>query len=439
MGVEVLKVVGGVADALSRVVLTHTSPAALPPPFPSSLPHSDFSNTAEIMFPPRGNKTTPPHTLNHTFKFKTYCPVAFRMLRSVFGIDSADFLMSICGNSNFIEFMSNARSGQFFFYSHDGRYMIKTMTGVEAKYLESIMPSYYEHCAANPDTLITRFMGLYKVKMYHLKRNVKFVIMGSVFDTDVNLTTMFDLKGSSLGRDAGAGDAVQKDNDLRARMANNGGAGFTIKDETILPRLKAVLQTDLLWLRKVNIIDYSMLIGVGTERIGEVSRTSWEDPSTPSDDDYTPLSRGGQSRKLSYEATHSAPRARISPRLDGGFELAGASLLMENGMGATDDSQVDVLFLGIIDILQQFNSRKILESSYKSLLHKRESVSCSNPKFYAARFMRFFGTYMGNGDEQMDDDSALGQLVKSVKSRVGSMRASSVFRRQVGGEKSEEE
>ena len=46
-----------------------------------------------------------------------------------------DFLLSVCGNANFIEFISNAKSGQFFFYSSDGKYMIKTMTNTESKFL----------------------------------------------------------------------------------------------------------------------------------------------------------------------------------------------------------------------------------------------------------------------------------------------------------------
>ena len=70
-----------------------------------------------------------------SFKFKEYAPVAFAYLRRMFGVNEVDFLMSVCGNANFIEFVSNAKSGQFFFYSSDGKYMIKTMTNAESKFL----------------------------------------------------------------------------------------------------------------------------------------------------------------------------------------------------------------------------------------------------------------------------------------------------------------
>lgn len=83
----------------------------------------------------QGGPKTPPHQLSHTFKFKDYSPLAFAYLRRMFGVNEFDFLFSVCVNANFIEFISNAKSGQFFFYSNDGKYMIKTMTNAESKFL----------------------------------------------------------------------------------------------------------------------------------------------------------------------------------------------------------------------------------------------------------------------------------------------------------------
>lgn len=37
------------------------------------------------------------------------------------------YMLSVAGNYNFLEFISNAKSGEFFFFSHDERFMIKTM------------------------------------------------------------------------------------------------------------------------------------------------------------------------------------------------------------------------------------------------------------------------------------------------------------------------
>ena len=48
------------------------------------------------LFPRDGSKATPPHP-SADFKWKDYCPMAFRQLREVFNIDPGDYMLSICG------------------------------------------------------------------------------------------------------------------------------------------------------------------------------------------------------------------------------------------------------------------------------------------------------------------------------------------------------
>ena len=101
----------------------------------------DFMHVDKIMFPPEGGKfpnPTPPHRLMSKFKFKDYSAQMFKSLRKHFNIKESDYMLSICGNFNFIEFISNSKSGQFFFYSHDGRYLIKTQSRAESKFLRRI-------------------------------------------------------------------------------------------------------------------------------------------------------------------------------------------------------------------------------------------------------------------------------------------------------------
>jgi len=218
----------------------------------------DFMAEEKYEFAPKGSPTTPPHKLSHTFKFKDYAPVAFAYLRRLFGVNEFDFLLSVCGNANFIEFISNAKSGQFFFYSSDGKYMIKTMTNSESKFLRRILPHYFRHCTENPNTLLTKFYGMYRVKLYHLRRNVKFIIMNSVYYTDKSIQTFYDLKGSEIGRSAKPGQDVLKDNDLRKNLKED---AFSFSPE-LRVRFRAQVESDCNFLRKMQIMDYSMLIGV---------------------------------------------------------------------------------------------------------------------------------------------------------------------------------
>ncbi|CAN0521983.1 unnamed protein product, partial [Ectocarpus sp. 8 AP-2014] len=48
-----------------------------------------------------------------------------------------------------------------------------------------------------------------------------------------------------------------------------------------------------------------------------------------------------------------------------------------------------IYYLGIIDILQQYNTRKHAETFWKGLTHDRYEVSCVDPKLYYERFVDF--------------------------------------------------
>ncbi len=58
---------------------------------------------------------------------------------------------------------SQGKSGSFFYYTADGKYMLKTVHYREYKFLRKILKDYYYYIKQNPDTLITKFFGLHKL------------------------------------------------------------------------------------------------------------------------------------------------------------------------------------------------------------------------------------------------------------------------------------
>ena len=71
--------------------------------------------------------------------------------------------------------------------------------------------------------------------------------------------------------------------------------------------------------------------------------------------------------------------------------------LQDGGMsGVTDGGQSNhkTYFVGVIDILQQYNSRKIAETFFKGLRHNRKQISAVHPTFYGDRFLDFMDTYV---------------------------------------------
>jgi 1-phosphatidylinositol-4-phosphate 5-kinase len=175
------------------------------------------------------------------FSAQDYMTNVFRAVRALSNIDEADYMLSLAGDFNYIEFIANSKSGQFFFYSHDGKYMIKTQSKEESKLLRRIMPLYIQHLTNHPDSLLVRFYGMHRVKMKSLRSKTYFVIMSSVFNTPRPITVKFDLKGSTVGRltspeDCRAG-AVQKDlNLMESGMLSSPSSIVLFSDETPFPR-----------------------------------------------------------------------------------------------------------------------------------------------------------------------------------------------------------
>ena len=76
-------------------------------------------------------------------------------------------------NANFqtlTELMSSGKSGSFFYYTNDGKYMLKTIRKDEFKLMKSMLESYHKHLThSNRDSLISRIYGLHKVIFYRKK------------------------------------------------------------------------------------------------------------------------------------------------------------------------------------------------------------------------------------------------------------------------------
>ena len=145
-----------------------------------------------------GNELTP--SAKYDFKFKDYAPWVFRELREdYFHLDPADYLLSLTAKYILSELGSPGKSGSFFYFSRDYRFIIKTIHHNEHKYLRRILKQYYEHVKNNPHTLISRFYGLHRVKLPH-GRKIHFVIMNNLFPAHKDIHETYDLKGSTVGR-----------------------------------------------------------------------------------------------------------------------------------------------------------------------------------------------------------------------------------------------
>ncbi len=364
-------------------------------------------------------------------QFKAYAPKVFARIQSLFGTECGQFFNSICNNA-FVEFVSNSKSGAFFFFSSDGRYMVKTIEQGECKCLRQMLPEYYEHCRRNPGTLLCKFYGLYRLRCN--KRTHYFIIMESVFNTNKFIHLILDLKGSTTNRNATEKDlqatptesftgTILKDNDIR-----DSSLQLDVGD-VMASALRINLDSDVKFLAKQGIIDYSLLVGIHYPDV-PIPKDATSAPNGESGEDSkraasTSGGSGAADGKRAAAAGRPGPHKRKHSRrlsnptgvpipshyrtkihnlsIDGsapGSALAAAAKESRpkddvgNGIRGAG-ARKEVYYIGIIDILIQFGIFKGGEYIYKAKLKgKGQKISVIPPKEYGKRFLKFMNYFI---------------------------------------------
>ncbi|KAK6244651.1 hypothetical protein QUC31_011060 [Theobroma cacao] len=376
---------------------------------------SDFGPRASFWmnFPKEGSQLTPPHQ-SEDFKWKDYCPMVFRNLREMFKIDAADYMMSICGNDALRELSSPGKSGSIFFLSQDDRFMIKTLRKSEVKVLLRMLPNYHHHVRSYENTLITKFFGLHRIKPSSGQK-FRFVVMGNMFCTELRIHRRFDLKGSSLGRSA---DNVEIDENTTLKDLDLNYCFYL--EPSWQEALLRQIEIDSKFLEAQRIMDYSLLLGVHyrapqhlrslmsyntADGLGSVAEEE-EDEISNYPQGLVLVPRGTDDNSVVAGSHIRGRRLRASAAGDEEVDLllpGTARLQIQLGVNMparaeqipgkeenTFHEAYDVvLYLGIIDILQEYNMTKKIEHAYKSLQFDSVSISAVDPTFYSQRFLNF--------------------------------------------------
>lgn len=147
--------------------------------------------------------------------FLDYAPQVFDSIRKKFNVEREDYSKSLgpdqiltnllTGEFNSLsELCSSGKSGSFFYYTADAKYMLKTISKAEFKFFKRILKNYYYHIENNDSTLITRIYGFHKMMFFgknrKTERKLYFCIMNNIFHTSREIHKRYDLKGSTQGR-----------------------------------------------------------------------------------------------------------------------------------------------------------------------------------------------------------------------------------------------
>lgn len=154
---------------------------------------------------------------------------------------------------------SEGKSGSFFYFTCDSRFIVKTITYKEAKFLHKILKKYVEFISRHPGSLISRILGMHSLHLYDL--TLYFVVMENIFVADLHPHEKYDIKGSWVDRGTSykvSQGKVMKDNDLHMKRTR----GLVILSEEQTDNLLEQLDEDSKFLASLNIMDYSLLVGI---------------------------------------------------------------------------------------------------------------------------------------------------------------------------------
>lgn len=351
----------------------------------TKLTPEDFKTTKKLSFNIDGSELTP--SSKYDFKFKDYSPAVFRELRSLFGIDPADYLVSITGKYVLSELSSPGKSGSFLYYSNDFRFIIKTIHHSEHKQLRRVLKDYYEHVKENPNTLVSQVYGLHRVKMPFRNgrlRKVHFLVMNNLFPPHRSIHVKYDLKGSTWGR---LTKIDSPETDLSTITLKD--LNWLERDATIKfgPRKRKLffdqLESDVKFLQKINSMDYSLLLGIHDVKKGNTqalaNHLSVFDPRSNDKD----------------ELIRTNPRDIQDNDLPSNVFPGRSKYVFyghDGGIRATSEDNVpvqEIYYLGIIDFLTKYNWKKRLETIWRSLSHPRATISSVPANEYGNRFLKF--------------------------------------------------
>ena len=184
--------------------------------------------------------------------------MVFRNLREHFGVDDMDYRESLT-RSQPIRIESSGKSGQFY-HSYDKLFIIKSLTSEEIERMHAFLKHYHPYVVEkHGHTLLPQYLGMYRLTVESVQ--YYFVVRRNVFSSHLTIHKKFDLKGSTVDREASEKELEKelptfKDNDFinqRVRIQIGPEAKKKLLDTLI---------NDVEFLTKLHIMDYSLLVGI---------------------------------------------------------------------------------------------------------------------------------------------------------------------------------
>ncbi|XP_063218948.1 phosphatidylinositol 5-phosphate 4-kinase type-2 alpha [Bacillus rossius redtenbacheri] len=335
------------------------------------------------------------------FKFKEYCPLVFRNLRERFGIDDQDYKESMT-RSQPEPVDSHGKSGAKFYQSYDRLFILKTLTSEEVERMHSFLKHYHPYIVErHGKTLLPQYLGLYRLTVDGVEHYL--VVMRNVFSNHLQTHRKFDLKGSTVDREA---SDKEREKDLPTLKDNDfvkEGMKIYIGDDA-KEKLLETLNADVEFLTKLHLMDYSLLLGIhDCARAEQENRERGEqedDENNGFEDDedsetgsgidikQTAGDRWGGNMATPPDSPHVALMRETSIQYETGI----VPELDIYAVPSSDNAPwKEIYFLAIIDVLTHYGVKKQAAKAAKTVKYGAnvDGISTCDPEQYGKRFIEF--------------------------------------------------
>jgi len=271
---------------------------------------------------------------DYEWKFKCYNRTRFEKIRNLFRIDLNSYIQSLC-DQNMITGKIYPKSGSKFWRTYDNKYIVKTITKKECKFLRSILKRYSNHIKDN--TYLVKIFGIYRITLSNF--DSRFIIMNNIFQYEINIENIFDLKGTTEERYVSEQNIELKDINFTKRKNS-----FTLSNDDYTQFINTITN-DTNFLNTMNIMDYSLVVAI-----------------------------------IEYDSINNIPKLLFG---------------INNVKICIIEKKVRVYIFGIVDILQEWTLWKRCCGFWKKfyyhflLCNKIIEIDSEKPSIYQKRFVEF--------------------------------------------------
>ncbi|KAI3357819.1 hypothetical protein L3Q82_016208 [Scortum barcoo] len=379
-------------------------------PVPVMLLPDDFKANTKIKV---NNHLFNKENLPGHFKFKEYCPQVFRNLRERFGIEDLDYQVSLTRSPPLRS--SDDQGEGLLLNSYDRALVVKQISSEDVADMHNILSEYHQHIVkCHGSTLLPQFLGMYRVSVDN--EETYLIVMRNMFSHRLVVHRKYDLKvrrnctansptffntqptsryckcgsraGSLVAREASDKERVKelptfKDMDFR----NNMQKVYVTEEQK--EKFMEKLNRDVEFLVRLKIMDYSLLLGI--HDVGRAEREEEEGEEVCNEEE--PEAENGLTAGATVGSYGTSPEgiagymSACKPLGPGEFDPYVDVYAVGSCAGAP---QREVYFMGLIDVLTQYDTKKKAAHAAKTVKHGAGAeISTVHPEQYAKRFRDF--------------------------------------------------